>query len=231
MDPPSDSRSPGSGDADSSGGSGSSGDAGYPGRTRALFARYRGGDVEAGAELFREHGEFLLQVVRRRLPRSLRRRVDPEDVVGDVFRRALNGPLAQAEWRDETPGGLKKLLAHIARGVIVDLARYHGAGVRGERVVSLDPKTGGGDGAGPAVRSFDASQSSEASYRELLALGHEVLSEREWELFEAVFVQGRSAAEVARSHGATPEAVRGVLFRARQKLIARLAEGEGEEGA
>ena len=149
--------------------------------------------------------------------------------MGDVFRRALAGALDKDEWTDETPGGLRRLLTHIANQLLVDLERHHGAQMRSGNEVSLD----GGQGA-EAGRDLPASmvtQTQEAVHRELLELGRRTLSEREWAVFELVHVGGMEPAEVAAELNETDAAVRGVLFRARQKLVAMLAREQGPGSA
>jgi RNA polymerase sigma-70 factor, ECF subfamily len=54
-------------------------------RTEELLARLRGGDQHALAELFAGHREALRRMVSWRLDRRLTRRVDPSDVLQEVY--------------------------------------------------------------------------------------------------------------------------------------------------
>jgi RNA polymerase sigma-70 factor (ECF subfamily) len=51
-----------------------------------LLQKWREGDQQAAAELVRQYTYRLLALARSRLPTSLARRVDPEDVVQSAFR-------------------------------------------------------------------------------------------------------------------------------------------------
>jgi RNA polymerase sigma-70 factor (ECF subfamily) len=54
-------------------------------RTAALLARLRGGDQDALAELFSGNREALRRMVSWRLDRRLARRIDPSDVLQEVY--------------------------------------------------------------------------------------------------------------------------------------------------
>jgi RNA polymerase sigma-70 factor (ECF subfamily) len=55
-------------------------------RSSVLLDRWRQGDMEAAAELFRRYANRLIGLARRRVPAKLMYRVDPEDVVQSVYR-------------------------------------------------------------------------------------------------------------------------------------------------
>src|SRR5436305_1291848 len=52
----------------------------------ALVARWRAGDQQAAAELFRRYADRLIALARSRLSARLARRIDPEDVVQSAYR-------------------------------------------------------------------------------------------------------------------------------------------------
>src|SRR5262245_34099594 len=51
-----------------------------------LLDRWRAGDQQAAAELFRRYADRLIALARSRLSRKLAQRVDPEDVVQSAYR-------------------------------------------------------------------------------------------------------------------------------------------------
>jgi len=55
-------------------------------RSTDLMARWRQGDQEAAAELFREYAGRLIALARSRLPAHMSQRFDPEDVVQSAYR-------------------------------------------------------------------------------------------------------------------------------------------------
>src|SRR5262249_61833539 len=73
----------------------------------SLLARWREGDQQAAAEIFRRYVGRLIGIVQARLSAKLARRVDPEDVVQSAYRSffagARNGqydlPLGRDLWR------------------------------------------------------------------------------------------------------------------------------------
>jgi RNA polymerase sigma-70 factor (ECF subfamily) len=56
-----------------------------------LVARWRSGDQQAAAELFRRFAERLVALARTRLSAQMSRRVDPEDVVQSAYRSFFIG--------------------------------------------------------------------------------------------------------------------------------------------
>jgi RNA polymerase sigma factor (sigma-70 family) len=72
-------------------------------RSGDLIARWRAGDQEAAAELFRRYVDRLIALARSRLSAKLARRVDPEDVVHSAYRSFFAG--AQAGRFDVQRGG------------------------------------------------------------------------------------------------------------------------------
>jgi RNA polymerase sigma factor (sigma-70 family) len=55
-------------------------------RSTDLMARWRQGDQEAAAELFRQYAGRLIALARSRLPAHMSQRFDPEDVVQSAYR-------------------------------------------------------------------------------------------------------------------------------------------------
>ena len=55
-------------------------------RSTDLMARWRQGDQDAAAELFRQYAGRLIALARSRLPAHMSQRFDPEDVVQSAYR-------------------------------------------------------------------------------------------------------------------------------------------------
>jgi DNA-directed RNA polymerase specialized sigma24 family protein len=72
---------------------------------------------------------------------------------------------------------------------------------------------------------------SNARTRELHELSLAVLSPREHELWHLVECDGWNTEDAAEKFGMSSSAVRGVIFRAKKKLIAALGDGSRSEGS
>ena len=67
-------------------------------RSGDLLARWRAGDADAAAEIFRRYADRLIALARGRLSAKLARRIDPEDV---VIRTSFM-PMTQGPWARRT---------------------------------------------------------------------------------------------------------------------------------
>jgi len=148
----------------------------------------------------------------------------PEDVVQDVLARALKADLF-ARYEDRGPGTLGALLGVVLTHTLEDLARSlgalkHGAG---EPPVSLDASED--DGAQHERLVAPApSPSAEVRAKDVLERSRQLLEPHEWDLWRLVEVDGLRPGDIAELTGRSPAAVRGVLFRARVKLMAGLRD-------
>lgn len=110
-------------------------------RSLELVLRSQQGDRDALDRLVARYRERVLKIVRLRLGRRLRERVDSEDVLQETFVAAVQN-LERFEMREEA--SLIHWLARLAERQIIAAADYHGAKKRDRaRDVSL---SGGEDG-------------------------------------------------------------------------------------
>lgn len=189
-------------------------------RTATLLRLMLAGDLPAQRRLFERHRPMLAaRAARSAAMGVLRRHVSAEDLVGEVYLRALeSGCLLRFE--DRGPGSLDGLLLTLLDRVIADACRRHGAVKRGANVRRVD----GDPSDMTALQASDPSPTGLARASELEALCRQHLSEREWEAFRLVQCDGLSAVEAAERLGSTDSAVRGLLLRARARLIKLLAD-------
>lgn len=202
-------------------------------RTSELLAGYLAKDARAERALFRRYLELLLLRARRHPQMwSLRRDMSPEDAVQEVVERVLAGDFLQRfEYRG--PGSLLAALSRILDNVLIDACRRRDAFKRGAnaQAVSLDHGRGGCKSMVSEVASPDPTPTSAARARELVDVFHRHLEGREAEAWQLVEVEEVSHAEAATRMGVTPAAVRGLLFRARRKLVKALeSASESEDG-
>ncbi len=196
--------------------------------TRDLLNGYLSGNRQAECELFEQHRERLLQRVQREhWMAGLSKYASPEDLVGEVFVRALSSGLL-LDFTSRGSGSLSKLLFKLLDNVAVDTYRRHGAGKRGggRMPASYDAGDEGaktGHGA-PAVASMDTTPTSKVRAGELLERCRAALEPREWEIWHMAEVEGFDSLEIAERLNTTDSAARGVLRRARNKLLTKLTE-------
>lgn len=91
-------------------------------RTRELLAAARGGDEAAVAGLLDRHREALCRLVRARMDRAIRRRVDASDVVQDVLLEASN---RLPDYLDQPALPFHLWLRRLARDRLIDMYRRH----------------------------------------------------------------------------------------------------------
>jgi RNA polymerase sigma-70 factor (ECF subfamily) len=184
-----------------------------------FIRRVRAGDERAAEELVRRYESEIRLEVRTWLrvrDARLRRVFDPDDVCQSVlasfFVRAAVG-----EYDLDEPRKLAALLIGMARNKLAERVKHHQRLRRDvRRVEGLD----GGDRA--EARANGESPSQVASYRELLRLFRERLSEEERRIAD-LRAQGLDWVAVAGAVGGTPEGRRKQLMRA----IARVEQALG----
>jgi RNA polymerase sigma-70 factor (ECF subfamily) len=97
--------------------------------SKCLLDRWRQGDQQAAAELFRRYAERLVGLAQRHLKDWMARRVDAEDVVQSVFNsffvRSRDGAFLL-----EQSGDLWRLLVAMTLNKLDDQIRHHTAGKR-----------------------------------------------------------------------------------------------------
>ncbi len=207
-------------------------DDGHTVPTRLLLAQYLAGDRAAERALFDRHRDDLVSRARRhRLLLALKGALSAEDVVHEVFVRALACDFL-TRFEDRGRGSLLAALARILDRVMVDECRRRGALKRGANAacLTLDEEDDGSPSMSVDRASPDPTPTSLARARELLDLCRRHLDRREAEVWQFIEVEGLSPAEAAARLGETPAAVRGVLFRARAKLVKVLESRSPEAG-
>lgn len=190
-----------------------------PTLTKELLAAYLGGDHEAELRLFARTHRTLIEHTRRHpRMRAVSRACAPEDVVQEVLRRALASGMLRS-FDDRGRGSLDAALAKILDNTLVDIARREGSLKRGGALarVGLEAKDAGG--AVRQIASDETTPTNAARSRELLEWARGQLEPREFGIWHAVEVEGRTSVELAPGAGSTPAAVRGIVFRAQRKLI------------
>jgi RNA polymerase sigma factor (sigma-70 family) len=88
-----------------------------------LLERLRTGDEEAAWQLVCEYGPHVVAVVRRRLRRQIRARLDSQDLVQAVWKSFFLDMPGIADLR--SPEQLIKLLVELTQNKVVDAYRHH----------------------------------------------------------------------------------------------------------
>lgn len=195
--------------------------------TRVPFENWRNGDAAAFAQLFARFARPLAERVRRhRAWPMLARHCEVDDVVQQIWARAV--PRLSASFELRGPGSLRAFLDKLADDEVIDLARRQMAGKRGRGgPKSLDTGFDAPDVGGPS-RSAPETPTGHARSSEIHDLAATLLSEREFRAWELVELRGHTAEEAARIMGGgnTDSSVRGLVFRAKAKVIAAMRPDE-----
>jgi RNA polymerase sigma factor (sigma-70 family) len=201
--------------------------------TRELLARYRAGDLRAERRLFERFRDVLLTRARANsLFRTHARHVSSEDVVQEVFWRAVSSGLLQ-RFEDRGSGSLERALVVILERTLVDTARRLGAQKRAAegQAVELDQLAHQDRRGGErSLISPEATPTSRARAAELIQECRALLDDAEWDVWRMVELDGLAQVEVAGLTGSTLATVRCTLFRAREKLIRNLQPRHEERG-
>lgn len=193
-------------------------------RTSAdLLARARHGDRQALDAVFERSAGKLLALIRLRLGRDLRRRVESRDVLQATMLKAFE---RLADLRASETSSFLGWLAAIAENEIRDLAAFHGRERRdARREVALEGRPHGAQDLAADVRSASSrlvwSEEAARLERALESLepGHrEVVLLRRFEEL--------SYPEIGRRLGRSPDACRMLFARAMTALTAALGGGD-----
>jgi RNA polymerase sigma-70 factor (ECF subfamily) len=186
----------------------------------ALIARAAGGDEDACASLVSRYGEQVRAFVRRRMPPSLRRREDSEDILQTALVAAFAN-LSDLDYRGERQ--FVRWLSVVAEQKLLRSLRRHGAGKR-----ALAREGGLSDLDRIAGDQTTASQS--AMRREGRARLESALSglpEEDRRVVDLRSRKGLGFREVAEAVGLPDaDAARYVYRRALRRLGKNLAEGD-----
>jgi len=189
--------------------------------TRVPFEKWKGGSEEAFAELHVRFTPLLRARIRRHRAWSLlARHFELDDVLQDVWARAV--PAAKATFKQAGPGSLLAFLGKIADREVIDIARRHRAQKRGRGgPESLATDFDAPDGVRPG-RAGPTTPTSHARVAELKTLARAVLGEREHEAWDLVELRQFTPEEAGLAMRCSDSSVRGLLLRARAKLVARM---------
>ena len=201
--------------------------------TGELLARWRLGNRAALEQLTGAHSALLLARARAHpLRNHLQNRPDPADLVNDALVRALaSGLLERFEQRG--PGSLRNVLFRVLDRTIQDALRAERAGKRAPNGALGSGDEDGAEPAGPAEHAVDhrePSPTSEARSKEWVERCRAILPAREWEVWSRVELEGYAPAEVAAALELGESAARGLLFRARARILGELLEREDPDG-
>jgi RNA polymerase sigma factor (sigma-70 family) len=132
-----------------------------------LLAAFVAGKSSVADDIFNRYAKRLAGLARERLSPSLRRRVDPEDIVQSAFRSFfVHAP--QGEYALARSGDLWRLLAAITLHKLRDQVDRHRAKRRDyRRERTLSPTTSDSE-----IESFGCAATSPATVDELAAIEH-----------------------------------------------------------
>lgn len=185
--------------------------------TKELLGSFLEGDRDAERRLFALHRDELLQAARgHRLTRVLAPYTSTEDVVDEVFLRALSSDVLR-RFEDRGRGSLRRTLFILLDRTLKDACRRHGALKRGsfEKEMALDEHGGGEKYEG----SPQPTPTSQARFQELMAMAQDCLDSREWQVWTLTAVDGLTSRETGRRLDIPASTVRNIGGSARNKLI------------
>jgi RNA polymerase sigma-70 factor, ECF subfamily len=191
-----------------------------------LFRRARSGDCDARDRLFARAADRLLLFVRLRLGPALRPRLEPGDVLQEVFTHAHRdfGRFDPATGSDPDRAFVHWLCA-LAENRIRDLAAFHRAKrrdpAREAREVTVVLRDLQRSGHGPATSMVRREE------RDRLGCAIEALQDPDREVLLLRFFEGLPVETIADRTGQSPSSVRRAIGRATVQLGKRLgAEGQ-----
>jgi RNA polymerase sigma factor (sigma-70 family) len=178
-----------------------------------LMQQVRQGSREALAEIVTDHGEHVLRVVRRMLPKELRPLFDSKDFVQEVWVRVLNAKFEDLSFN--TPQDLVAFFTKVAQHVLINEARRRLQTQKYDvrRTCSLDS----------ATVCLDEDLVARQPSPEELAMAREEwdrlledLPPRHQEVFE-LLKQGYNHKEIAERLGLHPRTVRRLIVEVAQR--------------
>ncbi len=202
-----------------------------PTPTRQLLAELDRGDQGSARELFgRYRPDLLARAARHPWMRAVRGHTSHEDVVQEVFSRAIASGLFSVR-EDRAPGSLRGALHVVLERVLADQLRHLGAAKNGAAVDIQSLDAGAEETGNPLLGQLAGSSTTptvSARSAELIRLCQANLEDHEWEVWRLRVVAGLDFDDVAKLSGCTAASARGVMHRARKKLILSLAELDPE---
>jgi len=174
--------------------------------------------------------ELLARAARHPWMQAIAAHTSAEDVVQEVFLRALSSGLFSV--RDgRAPGSLLSALQVVLERALADQLRRLGTAKRGAEVAVLSIDPAAEETGSPllgALASSSTTPTVSARSAELIRLCQAHLEDHEWETWRLRVVAGLGFDEIAALTETTPASARGVMHRARKKLVLALAELDPE---
>jgi RNA polymerase sigma-70 factor (ECF subfamily) len=187
-----------------------------------LMARLQRGDAEAAEVIFEQYAQRLINLARKRLDGTLRRKVDPEDVVQSVFRsffrRQADGRMQVGNW--DSLWGLLVVITLRKCGRCLEYFRAARRNVRRETV----PPEREDFGPGWEAMADDPTPSQAAMLAETVDHLMRSLEPRDRSILE-LSLQGLAAPEISARAGCTERTVFRVMNRVKERLLALQSEG------
>ncbi len=194
--------------------------------TGELLEQFLAGDRESERLLFERHRAALVERAQgAKWIVGLHKHTTPEDLVQEVFVRALSSGLL-LRFENRGRGALVAALSKVLGDVAVDAYRRHGAAKRGSELqaLSLDfLSQHGEDRVSHGIAATDTTPTSSARHREMLDRCRAILGAAEWEVWRLCEIEGLGSPAVATRLGTTDSSVRGTLHRARKRILRELA--------
>lgn len=193
-----------------------------PNVTTFHVERWLAGDEAAFTVLHTRFAPLLERRVRRHAVwPSLRARIGAEDVVQEAWAKVVRFGLGG--YTPQGPGSFLAYLARITDNTVVDIVRRLNAAKRGEgrEHVELGPED---DSSTPHTYSPVESPTGAARRHEIEELAARLLTARECEAWELVELEDYTSDEAGLALGTSGSAIRGLLKRARTKLITHLRQ-------
>ena len=193
--------------------------------TDIQVSRWQAGDAAAFRALYDRFAPLLKSRVtgRRRVWPMLNGRFQVEDVVQEIWTRVI--PSVRKAFTPSGPGSFCAFLGRLADSTMVDMVRTLRAAKRGEDHAARPLSTNWEQEAvpKPGIAAVET-PTSRARCSELETLARRALSDREHHAWLLVELHDYSAEEAGVAMRCTGSAVRGLLRRARARLVSRLGD-------
>ena len=186
-----------------------------------LVERWRQGDQDAAAELFRRYASRLIALARSRLTGKLAHRVDPEDVVQSVYRSFFSNVLDD-RYDVERGGDLWRLLVTIALHKLNDQVKRNR---RGKRAVDREQSFADEDGPSDQFLAREPSPVEAVALTDELESFMQFLEPAERQVLE-LRLQGFNLEEIATEIHRSLRTTCRILERIKEKLEGQQHFGE-----
>jgi RNA polymerase sigma factor (sigma-70 family) len=185
--------------------------------SRELLALFRAGDSAAAGRIFDRYVERLIALAAARLAPSLRRRVDPEDVVQSAYRSFFTHA-REGQYLVDRSGDLWRLLAAITLHKLHGQIERHTAGRRDfRRERESTPPADGESVELPEAAALQPSPAEAIALAEQFALVIHRLGDEQRVVFERSLA-GDSIDHIAKRLGRSARTIRRLLDQVRTEL-------------